>query len=275
MIKFTDLVEHVLSTQDILLEMPVATSSLQAWTAGIISRIGVVGRKGWSTPESPNAGTRSRRSANQGDTYNSKRYCFDAIANEIVSKLDRGVDKLINQNKITDYQSFKDNSSLIIDTAGFNSAVRDELQDCLDAGISEMSSVNNTFAISTNWFINLGIELVANKLFKFVFKSNVDEPQVSVNDYYGRSATEKPQGVLDFVNLTNSDIEFAKIIYDALDIGDPDNPEDYKPVLREVYSIIDIPYKRSDFNLINTSRLLAQCREGIVTDFPTTHQSER
>ena len=257
---FNSLIQQILGeSKKVLLEMPVATRGYEYWVQGILQRLGNEGEKGWNQ-----AGLRIKLGSNQRDYFNAEVYAFRTFAETIEQKIDFAITQLVQQGVLNSLQDLKDNVDAILKVANLTTCMRSqEIKETFIEGLQSVPLTNNSLFIRSDWFIEMFIRAITEKLFSQIFKPNTEN--VSVRDYYGRPPDEKPQGVLDFFNPAIDEKEFQKDIRDALKTGLDGNP----PVLVEVALEFGFNYKSNDHDLSNTVRLLSQCRAEIVTDFRT------
>lgn len=257
---FNTLIQQILGeSRKVLLEMPVATRGYEYWVQGILQRLGNEGEKGWDQ-----AGLRGKQGSNQRDYFNAQVFVFRTFAETISRKIDFAIDQLVQKGVISSLQTLKDNVDEILKVANLATCIRSqEIKEAFIEGLKRVPLTNNSLFIRSDWFIEMFIRAITDKLFSQIFKQNTEN--VPVYDFYGRSIDDKPQGILDFFNPAIDEIAFQKDIEDALRTGLDGNP----PILVEVALEFGFNYKSHERDLSNTVRLLSQCRAEIVTDFKT------
>jgi hypothetical protein len=263
---FNSLIQQILGeSRKVLLEMPVATRGYEYWVQGILQRLGNDGEKGWEQ-----AGLRRKEGSNQRDYFNAEVFVFRTFSETIAQKIDFAITLLDQKGVIDSLQTLKGNVDEILRVANLATCMRSqEIKESFVDGLNSVPSTNNTLFIRSDWFIEMFIRAITEKLFSYIFKPNTDA--IPVHDFYGRPPDVKPQGVLDFFNPAIDEVVFQKDIEAALIIGLDGKP----PVLAEVALEFGFKYKKHVHDLQNTSRLLSQCRAEIVTDFETKHRKLR
>lgn len=263
---FTYLVQNILNeATDLLVEMPVATRSKDIWIQSILNRLGSEGEKGWYQ-----ADLKRKEGSNQRNYFNAEVFIFKTFAKTITEKLEYAIDILSQQGVVTDLQTLKTNIEKILSAANLSNCTRsEEIKKALIDGLNEVPETNNSLIINADWFIEMFIVAVSEKLFNYIFTPNVK--RLPVKDFYKRPEDVKSQGVLDFYNPSLDEATFIEQIQTALLTGINGNP----PILPVVANEFGFKYKKHVHDLINTSRILAQCREEIVSDFETNHPTQK
>jgi len=264
MSRFTSLYNKILKSSSLLTEMPVATAGLAEWKRGILSRLGVGGRKGWI-----DANLRTKYAANQGDVYHHNLYCFDTLAENLVAKINSAIQALRMRGVIATREDVTDSVDAILQVSKLNGCTASaSIKECIVDGFANLNPASKILSVSEEWFKNLVISLVADTLFDYIFISNTEN--ISVRDYYGRSSDVKHQGVLSFYNPSLTEAIFIEQIQQALQFGKDDKPS----VLLKVANDLGITYTLNKNDIKATAKLLAQCREEIVADYKTGNPNE-
>lgn len=263
MYTFTSLVDNILNeTKSILFEMPVATQGRDVWVRGVLNRFGTYGEKGWVQSQA-----RPAQGVNQRDNFHTSLFVVDKLADLLRATLAKALTQLFKQGIIRTKKDILTNLSTIMQVSGLDKcALRSNIEDVIQSSYESMPG-DVPVPVSSLWFKELILVALATKIFDYIFKPNVDN--IAVSDFYKRPF--KQQGVLPFFNSALTELDFINEIKTALVEG---FGSDKPPLLLVIAKDLGIDYTPTKIDIENMSRLFAQCRAEIVSDFESNHPTQ-
>lgn len=236
---FIKLVEQVLDKK-ILLEMPIGTLNKSVWVDSIVRKLV------YNRPDTPLSIKTAREalstSTKEASHHKGDRYCFDAVASQIIRKIFLSLNTLGLKNTKQDILS---NLDSILEKLDFDQDITEQVKQNIVLGLETEEKLNS------NFFIDIVVRQVCEFLFDKIFEEN--EELQGFSPYDDDSKPQTPE----YLGFPDSREEYDNAVQTYL-------PQAFKLLAQK----IKLPFNTTANNLKYTVRLIVLSDSETLRSFP-------